>query len=87
MILDRDAMGDLLGLPMVLAMIRLLWNEARERGQTPPSFQNLSELYLITARKLLDRVLDPERTDGSGIYCLIHNWSIQSFCCSNWSTR
>jgi formylglycine-generating enzyme required for sulfatase activity len=51
---SRSAMGEILGLPMVLWMIRRLIEGSKS---TPPIFATLSQLYLITSRMLLDRAL------------------------------
>ena len=61
MVADREVMEELLSLPMVLAMIRLLFEEAYRDGKAPPMFATLSELYVVTARKLLHRALDRNR--------------------------
>jgi hypothetical protein len=63
---DRQAMSELLGLPMVLAMIRLLIDEAdkeaAEKGIGVAAvlsvFSTVSELYVVTTRKLLARALE-----------------------------
>ena len=58
MVADRQAMSELLGLPMVLAMIRILHDEAVRKGKPLPVFYNLSQLALVTARQLLSRALE-----------------------------
>ena len=60
---SRSAMGEILGLPMVLWMIRQLIEVSDAAGSdpaksTPPIFATLSQLYLITSRMLLVRALN-----------------------------
>ncbi len=54
---NRGPMADLLQLPMVLWMIRELIDDARENHEPVPAFFTLSDLYLVTSRKLLARAL------------------------------
>ena len=60
---DREAMSDLLGLPMVLAMIRILIDDADRHKEQLPVFYSLSQLYLVTSRKLLARALEKNRRE------------------------
>ena len=60
---DREAMSDLLGLPMVLAMIRILIDDADRHEEQLPVFYSLSQLYLVTSRKLLARALEKNRRE------------------------
>ena len=57
-IIDRDGMSDILGLPVVLYQIRELIEASDDQGVEPPVFRNLSELYLVTSRMMLQRAIE-----------------------------
>lgn len=54
---DPQSMGELLGLPMVLWLLRVLIEAADEEKEPIPRFSGLSQLYLIASRWLLRRAL------------------------------
>lgn len=55
---DRDEMNELLKLPVVLAMLRLLLETAEDSMAPLPVFESLSQLSLITSRKMLQIALE-----------------------------
>ena len=59
----RRSMDELLGLPMVLSQIRLLIETSGSDDNGLPLFQNLSELSVLTARRLLEQALEKTLTD------------------------
>ena len=65
-VLDRPAMRELLGLPMVLWMIRFLIDDADQRGVAPPVFESLSRLYVVTSLRLLARAIERNTDPATG---------------------
>lgn len=58
MVADRNGMRELLGLPMVLSMLRSIFESIEREGGPMPLFASLGELSLITTRKLLARAIE-----------------------------
>lgn len=56
MVPDRKAVKELLGLPLVLKLMRDVLDTTR-RGKALPVFRTLSDLFVISSRKLLERAI------------------------------
>lgn len=59
---DREAVADLLALPLILRMIRRVIDETKP-GEQLPVFHTLSELFVVSSRMLLQRAIEKSQNE------------------------